>query len=1183
MTSIVDYEFKAQHVSNPDGKLPFDLPADAQILDGPGAFRGRALPKAVRIGFTGPVQSDISTVSIPDTSRFHANIVFRIDNGFSNTAPSQELVKSRRLPFALILQGQANSSVKLIASTLPNPSSPAEWRGTEAHPTQVIAPNTWYSVDLIWDTDTLSLLVNGTFLCCHGFGPNGNPALNASEKFLIIGGEAIQNRFLGRIASFHLGTLIPPELETLVDEQRTTVQWYISTNVETRRHLVEVGDPLSPPTFDIPSSSWTQPYTNGVMMYHPAAQSAFHLYGLIWVRYKQLAASVRSSLGYLATNEMPSLNPRGRKSLFQGGGIYWSGPTPAMELVGPIYQQYEATGEASVWGFPLEQVQAIRGGQMQRFENATFFYQNGAANAFEAHGDILRAYLATGGFDKWSYPLTNETPITGIWEAVSGPGPIFAPLRNVRVSHFENTSFYWSPTTKAHFISGDIRNKWLGLGGPKSKLGLPTTDEMTIPGGGFMNGFENGVITWYGSPANMQVVNPFRLFLGVIDTVENEGAGQGQNDLYYGVHIKQGNSEIYAERFPSSGAFDGANIHTHNGKVGPIITPNPSTQYSITIDVWDEDGGFGGSDDHIGTWTQIFDATNAWGLRTNNGVINSGATSLIKNISIAVQPEVNVADLTDLQKYWGVSQNLATDPIDYNTYAEAFRDVDSSPELWDPLDWLDKAFYELVIKHFAKNGRCFGMTVEAINATIGSSLFSLPLDRFNSWDSIGHQISVKHCYQIGAASVWFFVGEFLSGNTSDPIAVFNATEKRFRVKDWTTLNISQNRDFSGHPHTIMPIAWDRSRNPNVIKVHDPNAPQQIRELTVDFVANTFHYAGGSVYDGGDGTGGRLYYTPWSTVNEIPRTPVWDLILLIVAGTIIILGDDTETTSLKGKADEDLDAHGTVATTKLKNRQPLDGYFMRHPIAMGADFPGQLLFSRGHQNNTLPPPKPIPTPVFAKLDATLPFDDTLLPSYSTSSFNHTIRAKPASGTHQHLVKAGPTHVYVNNAVDSGEVATLEAQDLNTKGATLNLTHDRAKPTAEVTLMHRLGLSRDCVMMKFEVATQAAGAIKFKPRPGLATVDFHAGNTKMKSAKLTLTVARDSVASAYSFDLVQIAGVGGVLAAPMRIKITPNSRAGKVRISALDANGKVVSSKGVVKGTPVAVDVSIPPKDSPEIPR
>jgi len=60
------------------------------------------------------------------------------------------------------------------------------------------------------------------------------------------------------------------------------------------------------------------------------------------------------------------------------------------------------------------------------------------------------------------------------------------------------SSVYWSPQTYAHMVQGEIRDYWLKLGGTKSKLGYPITDETYTPDHlGRISSFEGGEIWWY--------------------------------------------------------------------------------------------------------------------------------------------------------------------------------------------------------------------------------------------------------------------------------------------------------------------------------------------------------------------------------------------------------------------------------------------------------------------------------------------------------------------------------------------------------------------------------------------------------------------------------------------------------------------------------------------------------------
>jgi hypothetical protein len=303
---------------------------------------GLALPKAARVGYSGPIAADAGSIPIKDASKFHVQVVFCMAQTFNLKAPPQYLAQSERFPFTLYLQGQANSDVKMVAAIK---SSTVGERSVEINPAINVKAGIWNVVDLVYLDDTLSLVLNGTHIGCHGFGSNGTITPNNKDKFFYFGGQELFTRFNGKIAAATVSCDVPPALKLQCDKYRTTAEWYITSAVENRRYTNDPGQPSGLPTYSALSSSWVQTYSNGAMMYNPAGVSAFHIYGCIWDRYKNLAASVQSSLGFLASDEVPSKKDGGRKSLFQGGGIYWSPQTPAVEILGPIYTQYEAAGE----------------------------------------------------------------------------------------------------------------------------------------------------------------------------------------------------------------------------------------------------------------------------------------------------------------------------------------------------------------------------------------------------------------------------------------------------------------------------------------------------------------------------------------------------------------------------------------------------------------------------------------------------------------------------------------------------------------------------------------------------------------------------------------------------------------------------------------------------------------------
>ena len=1144
MSYFLDYKFDGAKIANPNGTLPTTLPADAIIGAGPGSFRGQELPKSVRVGSSGAISINIQSITIPGQDRFHVSVVFKVDSIFTGR---QRLVESNRLPFAVDING-AGGAVKALASV-----KTSAWRGIDVIDSPVLTSGTWHLLQLVYDVDTLFLFLDGSAAGCHSFGPNGDVVPVPNATTIDVGGLIRGQRFVGQIASLRVGFGTIASLDDAMDRMRLSPQWFITSKLEAKRPTTNLGEATNIATFNVTTAAWSQTYTSGVIMYHSAVNSAFIMYGVIYRRYLALPVAKQNELGYLATDEEPSRLSGARKSLFQGGGIYWSSSTGAFEITGQMYLYYEATGEAQAWGLPIAAEQAEPGGESQRLQRATIFYRTGAPTAHIIIPSILTTYLRRGGPQSWGFPLTDELVVRGVKDG--------ATERNVRVVNFEGCDIYWSPPTGVRLIYGDIRKKWLDLGGPTSPLGLPITDEVDVPSGGRMSGFERGVITWYGSWDSIVICRPFNFFIGNLNTRESEDWLMGENDLYFHATINEANNTIFRQRYPSSGDFGGHNTKDVNIPL-PVLNPAVGKEFTVVIDIWDADPG---NDDHLGVWTIPLNAANSWGLREHQGIFNSGRFSKINNISASVQPQVEVSSLTSLEKFWGTS-NRGTPVIDYQTYAQAFRDVDSSPEDWDPLDWLDKAFYEIAAKGLAANGNCFGMSLEAIYSWKRTSLFGLPINRFTDWNVLRPVFNVKHEYQIGAAAIWWFVGQFLSGNTHDPVDVFNETRNEFNKGNNPILCISQNYDFSGAPHCIYPFAWDSSSNPWKITVHDPNQPRGItRVLEVDNTKNTWKYSGSSNYSGGAWSGGRLHYLPWSVLNSTPRTPVWDAILLLLAGTIMIVGTDAETTKITSPSGANLDAHSAEATEALKNKRSLDGHFANAPIMMGDGNFAEIKFARGigqTSRNILPMIPERSTvarairaadgKLAANLAAHISLEDLerrILGLTPAVSFKHTVKGKRAGGSLGQLVKSGTTTFSITSPLNQGETADVEVKALNTVNSEILTTHSRAK-ALEISVMHGEGLSQ-ATAVKFNITTEAAGTIKLSPKPGLSLVDIENTAGKFKQAKMEVTTVLEGKPLTHQYDLL---GPGQTTVdGRLRVKIPNRREAPAITISVLGRDG------------------------------
>jgi hypothetical protein len=119
----------------------------------------------------------------------------------------------------------------------------------------------------------------------------------------------------------------------------------------------------------------------------------------------------------------------------------------------------------------------------------------GRYNVFQ-HGSIYwspssGAHAIGGDIQKRWGALGSENSFLGFPTTNELP----TPVRSGRYNHFQFGSIYWSPATGAHSIAGAIRDRWASMGWEKSRLGFPTSNEYRISGGRAQN-FQCGSIQW---------------------------------------------------------------------------------------------------------------------------------------------------------------------------------------------------------------------------------------------------------------------------------------------------------------------------------------------------------------------------------------------------------------------------------------------------------------------------------------------------------------------------------------------------------------------------------------------------------------------------------------------------------------------------------------------------------------
>lgn len=892
-TPVIDWLFRGTGIANADGSRPATVQGITEV-PGPATTPLGDRPTAVRFGPGVRCSATLSPGEV-DLARFCVRIVFRV------TAPVTtrgNLVESTALPFAILVQ--PGTSAERFNLEMVVQHGAAGWAGAHSANRRPLAVGEWYAATLVFDIDTVALLLDDSVIAVAAFAGGGLAAGSGDRLHVGTWTDGARWPFTGEIAALQLFRDIPPALEARLDAERGNAEWHLTRKEHEVRPRLNLGPRTADFYFDPHTAQWIQPFALAVIAYREAHGAAFVMYGAILAAWRA-DESLRRRLGALASDETAGRHPTARKSAFVRGTIHWSPATGAVPVLDRIALDYALLGEgAHPIGLPVAPAESVPGGIVQRFQHGRMFHRSGAPHAFEVHGAILAKFDAAGGVAACGFPISHE-------EDVRRDG---TPIG--KVSEFERLTIYWSPRTPATIVRDAIRDRYRGrpgapgvadAGGPAGTLGFPTGDDAAIAGvpGGRVTTFERGSICWLDGRAI--VCTPFRIFLGRLSTREEDRDFldvDGQNDLYVRVCVDVNGGRVFDRKYPEGRRhWDGANVRDLQIEVPYLVTPSTTNLVvRVRVEVWESDDGalFAGGDDHLGTMVQELTVANAWGMR-NDGLFEARDFGPFAN-SLAWSVRQQVPPGAPLEFFR--TGNGSTPEITRQEYAMAFHDVDSEYE--PSLDWVDdglkELFYQLVVKGIASGGNCYGMALEAIYAYRERSRIGRPLDRFTSFAQLENDYNVRQCYQVGASGIWWFVGQFLSGRMDDPVTVFRESWAAFERGEHPVICVAQNRDFSGAPHCVLPVAWNATTTPWQLTVFDPNDRDgRRRTIEVDARTNRFSYAGTSSYAGGAFDGGRFHYTPWSVLCHQPRTPVWDAIMLLLGGVIFLVGDAADVTEL----------------------------------------------------------------------------------------------------------------------------------------------------------------------------------------------------------------------------------------------------------------------------------------------
>ncbi|MBK1784994.1 PQQ-dependent sugar dehydrogenase [Prauserella sp. ASG 168] len=225
---------------------------------------------------------------------------------------------------------------------------------------------------------------------------------------------------------------------------------------------------------------------------------------------------------------------------YAGGRLYWSAPTGTKAVFGAIHDRYVALGAHRALGPPSTEETSTPGntGRYNHFAGLpgagpASIYWTASTGAHGIWGEIRKKWAALG----WErsplgFPTTSES---------------VTPDGTGRYNHFSKTgSIYWTPSTGAHGIWGEIRKRWAALGWERGPLGYPTTDEGVTPDGrGRYNHFsKTGSVYWTASTGAREVYGAIRSrwaargwersYLGYPTSGEFAVAGGRRNNFQHG-------------------------------------------------------------------------------------------------------------------------------------------------------------------------------------------------------------------------------------------------------------------------------------------------------------------------------------------------------------------------------------------------------------------------------------------------------------------------------------------------------------------------------------------------------------------------------------------------------------------------------------------------------------------------
>ena len=207
-----------------------------------------------------------------------------------------------------------------------------------------------------------------------------------------------------------------------------------------------------------------------------------------------------SFLSYPNSPEYTNPDGFGKRTQFLNGPIYWSAATGAHPVVNSFLNRWGVYQYEAGWlKYPTtDEILLPDGGRRQEFQFGAIYvaFQNAIGSAIR-NGPVR---------DKWN-TVGGNAPGGSFLGYVTGD-EIVLPDGQGHMARFERGVIYWSPSTGAFPVSGDILAIWADEGYEASSFGYPVSDQSTTSASMLTQQFQNGSLDVQTYPAEQAASSP---------------------------------------------------------------------------------------------------------------------------------------------------------------------------------------------------------------------------------------------------------------------------------------------------------------------------------------------------------------------------------------------------------------------------------------------------------------------------------------------------------------------------------------------------------------------------------------------------------------------------------------------------------------------------------------------------